>query len=290
MHKRPLAVIAVFFILGIVLAGFLPDSVGFPHVLAVVLVFIAVSFLDSRLHGNDNTSNIFLLLSIIFFAVLLYINSNIFPNNHISHFLGEEKLKTSIVGIIKSPALTRKPYYGKINSTYLFEIEGVKDIRGSGYRNIRGRAQIRIETEKDYGYGDRLLVRGTIKRPHLPLTPTLSPSGRGSSSFNYREYLERQNIFALINTKETNVTVISHNYKSNPFLKYTYLVRARLKNQIIEKMPLESGAFLSAILLGDRAELPKHLQTAFKKSGVYHIFPNQNRQKLNYSLKSYATL
>jgi competence protein ComEC len=36
-------------------------------------------------------------------------------------------------------------------------------------------------------------------------------------------------------------------------------------------MPLESGAFLSAILLGDRSELPKHLQTAFKNSGVYHI-------------------
>ncbi|MBU1933291.1 MAG: ComEC/Rec2 family competence protein, partial [Candidatus Omnitrophica bacterium] len=89
--------------------------------------------------------------------------------------------------------------------------------------------------------------------------------------FNYREYLERQNIFAVINTKENNITLLSHNYRSNPILKYTYLIREKLKNQILEKMPLESGAFLSAILLGDRSELPKHLQTAFKNCGVYHI-------------------
>ncbi|MBU0759466.1 MAG: ComEC/Rec2 family competence protein, partial [Candidatus Omnitrophica bacterium] len=110
------------------------------------------------------------------------------------------------------------------------------------------------------------------------------------SDFNYREYLERQNIFALINTRENNVTLLSHNYKSNPLLRYIYSVRAKLKNQILEKMPLESGAFLSAILLGDRSELPKHLQTAFKNCGVYHILPVQNTKKLNYSLKSDLTL
>ena len=90
------------------------------------------------------------------------------PNSHISHFLGEEKLKTGIVGIIKSPALTRKPYYGKINSTYIFELEAIKGHSGKTEENewlgVKGLAQIRIQTEEDYGYGDRLVVRGT-RRP-----------------------------------------------------------------------------------------------------------------------------
>ncbi|MFH1854422.1 MAG: ComEC/Rec2 family competence protein, partial [Candidatus Omnitrophota bacterium] len=200
----------------------------------------------------------------------LYLNSNIWPDNHISHFLGEERLKTSVVGIIKSPALTRKPYYGKINSTYLFEIEEIK-AEEDLWSNVQGLSQIRIQTEKDYQYGDRLLVNGTIRKPGLPLTPTLSPEGRGRRVFNYREYLERQNTFALINTKENNVTLLSHNYKSNPILRYIYLLREKLKNQIIEKMPLDSGAFLRAILLGDRSELPKHIQASFKSSGTMHI-------------------
>jgi len=173
MHKRPLAVIAVFFMLGIVLARFLPDSVKFIHIFIVTLSLIVISFVFSRnktsneiassplAPRNDSVkkaSNIFLLLSIASFAVLLYVNSNVFSDNHISHFLGEERLKTDIVGVIKSPALTRKPYYGKINSTYLFEAEQI------GGKSIRGLAQIRIQTEKDYVYGDRLLVRGDYKK------------------------------------------------------------------------------------------------------------------------------
>ncbi|MBU0478718.1 hypothetical protein KKC91_09150, partial [bacterium] len=124
MDKRPLAVISVFFILGIVLARFFPDSIKFPHIFIITLIFILSSFIFSK---RQKISNILLFLSIIFFAVLLYQNSTIFPKNHISHFLGEEKLKTGIVGIVKSPALTRKPYYGKINSTYIFELEAIKD-------------------------------------------------------------------------------------------------------------------------------------------------------------------
>ena len=36
-------------------------------------------------------------------------------------------------------------------------------------------------------------------------------------------------------------------------------------------MPLESGAFMRAILLGDRSELPKRLNESFRNSGTMHI-------------------
>ena len=47
MHKRPLAVIAVFFILGIILGRFLPDSVRLFHAFVVTLILITVSFILS---------------------------------------------------------------------------------------------------------------------------------------------------------------------------------------------------------------------------------------------------
>ena len=278
MHKRPLFVVAIFFIFGIVIGKFLPDSVKFLHILIVTVSFILLSFIFScrgRLnvpYNEGRIANILLLLSVTSFAALLYVNSNIYPANHISYFLGEEKIKGDIVGVIRSPALTRKPYFGKIGSTYLFEVEDVNVGNGRDRFNVRGLAQIRIQTEREYGYGDRLLVRGTIKRPRgMDSRFRGNDKSRGNNRFNYREYLERQKIFALINAKEKNVTVLEQNYKSNPILKYTYLIREKLKNQIIEKMPLESGAFLRAILLGDRSELPKHIQTSFKNSGTMHV-------------------
>jgi len=258
VNKRPLAVLAIFFIIGIVLARFLPDSVKLLHVFVVGLILIGISFILPRNDNVGKIANLLLLLSVTSFAVLLYINSNTFSNNHISHFLGEEKLKTSVVGIIKSPSLIRKPYYGKISSTYLFEIEGLKE--DNEWLGVKGLAQVRIQTEKDYGYGDKLLVKGTIKRPR-----------NDAGKFDYREYLEKQNIFALVNTKENNVSVLARDYKSNPILGYIYFIREKLKNQFIEKMPLETGAFLRAILLGDRSELTKDIQDSFKNSGTMHV-------------------
>jgi competence protein ComEC len=177
-----------------------------------------------------------------------------------------------MVGIIKSPAEARGVYFGKVSSRYLFEIEGMKR-ETFEWQAITGLALIRIQTEKDYQYGDRLLVKGTIKNPKSEYRnpkQIRNPKFQ-KTNFNYAKYLENQNIFAIINASEKNVTLLSHNYKSNLLLRYAYLIREKVKNQFLEKMPLESGAFMRAILLGDRSELPKHLQEAFKNSGTMHI-------------------
>ncbi len=252
MNRRPLAIISILFIAGIALAEFLPAWVRFTHIVTMNLIFILASLL---LLKYRKAANIFLLLTIVLFGSLAHFNSNRFSNDHISYFLEEEPVKTGIVGIIKTPALKRGPYYGKINSTYIFAVEAIET---SGIkRRVSGLTHINIQTEKDYRYGDRLLVRGTIRRPRY--------------DDYYRTYLERQNIFAIINTKEHGVFVLSRDYKSNPVMKCLYSIRERLKNQVLEKMPLDSGAFLRAILLGDRSELAKDIQGSFKNSGTMHI-------------------
>ena len=266
MHKRPFAAPAVFFMFGIFLARNMPGFVEVRHAFIITLVLILASFLSN---GQKWISKIFSILSIVSFAFLLYTKSSIFPNNHISHVLGEKKLKAEIIGIIKSPVLKRNPYYGKINSTYLFKLEQVGD------RSVTGLAQIKIRSEKDYAYGDRLLVKGTIRNPKSKYQNPKKISNQKSkfqkNHFDYAEYLARQNIFALINVKEKNITVLAHDYKINPILKYIYLFREKLKNRIIEKMPLDTGAFMRAILLGDRSELPKDMQICFKNSGTMHV-------------------
>ncbi|MBU4312183.1 MAG: ComEC family competence protein [Candidatus Omnitrophica bacterium] len=261
MSKRPLAIIAILFISGIILASLFSDLIRFHYFFIAALIFIASSFIFCR---NSKASNIFLFLSVVCFAATLYINSNTFSKDHVSQFVGEEKLRTDLSGVIKGPALKRRPYYGKINSTYLFDIETLK-VEGERWR-VKGLSQIRIQTEKDYSYGDRLLVTGTVKRPW------------GNSRFFN------------INTTEDNVTLLSRDYRANPILKHIYSFREKLKDQIIKGMPLESGSFLRAILLGDRSELPDHVQDSFKNSGTMHIFPIQNTKKLSYTPKSYITL
>jgi len=345
MNKRLVAVICVFFIIGIFLAACLPKLLNFTNAFTITLIFILLCLFlaliscrggfashrgagypgarhrgETYSYGSKNIArsslklapllHAFLFLSIISLGALLYLNSNIFPPNHISHtfapieigaqysaqrtpsfssgglhFLGKDKVKAEIIGIIKSPAETRGVYYGKVNSRYVFEVENINGLK------ITGVALVRIQTEKDYEYGDRLLVKGTIKRPYDSVIARAKPeaiSEIASSSakkhggllamtkrrdFNYREYLENQDIFAIINASEKNVTLLSHNYNSNPVLRYAYFIREKLKNQFLENMPLETGAFMRAILLGDRSELPKKLNESFRNSGTMHILP-----------------
>ena len=146
MHKRPLAVIAIFFIIGIVLDRFLPDGTTLFQVFITTLTLITISFILSRISSgeiasspsaprNDNgrkAAHTFLFLSIISVGALLYLNSNIFPPNHISHFLGRDKLKAEITGVIKSPAEAREVYYGKVNSRYVFEVESINGLKMTG--------------------------------------------------------------------------------------------------------------------------------------------------------------
>jgi competence protein ComEC len=143
----------------------------------------------------------------------------------------------------------------------------------------------------NHQYGDRLFIKGTIRKPieitNYPSTLLRTDKSQFTNkfrlpndqnnkyskktNFNYKKYLENQNIFAIINASEKNVTLLSHNYKSNLIIRYAYFVREKLKNMFLEKMPLESGAFLRAILLGDRSELPKKLNESFRNSGTMHI-------------------
>nr|MBU1327559.1 ComEC family competence protein [Candidatus Omnitrophota bacterium] len=274
MDKKPFVVICIFFIIGVFLAAYYSNLLELTHVFIVVLVFIlsAVIFLKSL-----KISKIFLYLSIIFLGSLLYLNSNIFPPDHISRFLGKDKFKAEITGIIKSPAEARGVYYGKVNSRYVFEVESINGLK------MTGLVLARIQTEKDYQYGDRLLVKGTISKPGI--TSRLrslrslrsknidanSVRAQSRTNFDYKQYLENQNIFAIISASEKNVTLLACNYKVNPVLKFAYFIREKLKNQFLEKMPIESGAFMRAILLGDRSELPKKIKESFRNSGTMHI-------------------
>lgn len=104
MDKRPLLAICVFFIIGIILVASIPKLLNLITAFIITLVFAAstvISFKFLRI------SKIFLFLSITSLGSLLYLNSNIFPPDHISHFLGKERVKAEIVGTIKGHSAGR---------------------------------------------------------------------------------------------------------------------------------------------------------------------------------------
>ena len=90
MDKRPIAVICIFFIIGILLAACFSNLLNLTFALTVTLIFILATIILLKF---IKISKIFLFLSITSLGALLYLNSNVCPHNHISYFLGKDKLK-----------------------------------------------------------------------------------------------------------------------------------------------------------------------------------------------------
>ncbi len=254
MNKRPLFIIAIFFIIGIFASSLFFNSRLF-IMLFIINCLLAASalFLDA----HKRLLSVALLLSVMCLGSIVYINSKILSNGNISNLLGNDPLKTKIIGVIRSPALGRKSYFGKINSRYLFEIESM-NYKGK-WLAAEGLGYIKIQTESSYKYGDKVSLYGKIRKP-------ISFKG-----FDYKKYLERKDIFFILDVKESNLTLLEADYKINQVLKYAYLFREKIKNNIISKMNFEQGAFLNGILFGDISELPIELEDSFKKSGTMHI-------------------
>ncbi len=175
------------------------------------------------------------------------------PDNHIAKLVKEDKIKTDMTGVIRGPVLKRKSCFGKIRCDYSFEIEKL------GGKRAQGMALISIKHEREYKYGDRLTVKGTIKKPPV------------FKKFDYRSFLERKNIFAVVYTSGQNVKVLTRDYKVNKILKQVYKIRNNVKTSVIDGLSLDEGSFLRAILIGDRSELPENIKESFRKSGTMHM-------------------
>lgn len=97
--------------------------------------------------------------------------------------------------------------------------------------------------------GDKLIVTGSFKRARKNTTKHL---------FNYQKYLERKNIFYLIEV--SSLTKLSHN--KNP---YYYL-----KQKLITR--LDYHPYLFTFILGDKTYLDSTVKRSYQENGISHLF------------------
>lgn len=125
--------------------------------------------------------------------------------------------------------------------------------------NHLGRILIKTNLYPEYFYGDVLKISGKIELPE---------SNIGSTGFDYKNYLAKDNIFLI--SRNPKVTLLS---RSESLTFYSLLlVLKRNFIAIIDKiLPEPTSSFLSALLVGARRTLPGDLVVAFNKTGTTHV-------------------
>lgn len=102
-------------------------------------------------------------------------------------------------------------------------------------------------------YGDRVDIYGVVKEPFE------------NEDFSYKKFLAKDEIYGVM--YYPNVQIV---YKNHSFLSYLLRFKDKMSDGL-ELIPYPNSAFLQAVLLGEKNNLPDNRLDMLRKSGIAHI-------------------
>lgn len=242
LSGRPFIFITTFFIIGILIA----HLTSFPFLTYLIGFFLYSIFLF--LERSKHLSLLIVLL--VIFGGLCYSLTELYPANHISNIAGElgnEKLH--IRGRIID-----EPLQDKQRTRFNLSLQEIEKIP------ISGKVAVTVQGPWHGERGDTILFYGRLQAPY----PNNNPY-----SFNYKEYLEKEDIFATAFLYPTDIQSVSSG--ATPFYSLILVPRQWMRQRIDSLYGEAEAGFIKAILLGEKDALPKKLKDDFSNAGLSHI-------------------
>jgi len=139
----------------------------------------------------------------------------------------------------------------------LVDLESYQD--GADRRPLTGRVQLGIygATAASLGEGQRISAEVRLHRPI---------GYRNPGAFDYPMHLRRQGILVVGNGRGDRIAPLGPDTPPWPVRVKRWAVAT-----IEARLPATSAALLGGLLLGERTSLPREIDDAFRRAGVYHI-------------------
>lgn len=251
---------AIALIAGILLYEF---SVFDTHLVIILIASCIVLstiiwLIDRLLFSNDFTRLFFGLITLSAFCFVGYCCSVLKNERSLANHYSNYPNAIAFKGVILSDNSERKDY-----QRYELEIETIKTtdsalaVTGKIFLYVRKK-----ESNTIYQYGDRLNVLVSYHEVGPPGNP---------EEFNYKDYLEKQNIFCHAFASESDIENLGNDPPSD-LLARAYQIRARCKQIIFEHLPKpREQAILTALLIGIKDHLDNDTKRAYASAGAMHV-------------------
>ena len=260
--KRPILIIAIGYIIGILGGLYLEKSIVLFLSCIAIIIFIIKRKKSWKIGRYkryiklyiNNKAIIILIITAIISSIIIYQKEKEYKK------IENELCKTEdivIKGKIKRE--TKIKEYGKIYKVQIEEItQNGKEIKAQK-KNIYiqdNKTKIKLQ------YGDIIEVKGKYEEPE---------SRRNYKGFDYKLYLKTKNILGTL--KSTNIKKVSHKIE-NP-IEYIESKSIKLSENLKQKanniLPQEIASIFIGIILGDRTEIPEEAIENFRNANMSHI-------------------
>ena len=259
--KRPLLVLAVGYIIGIVWGLYCNCSIALLYTILIPIFFLTRFFLKPKkqlkifsIRRYFRYIKLFLKLSTIVTIIISSLISNsiiIYQNKKYNNMFNNVN-DVNIIGIIISNK-NEKEY----NDVYKIRVQSLNE--NTMYKDTN--LLINIKKNKNYNlkYGDKVIVKGEFKNP---------TTQRNYKGFNYKEYLKTQKVYGTVNT--TSVKTVERNCINRVFIIFNS-IHMCIRNNLKIGLPEKYANLLNAIMLGDTNELDPNMVENFRDSNIAHV-------------------
>lgn len=101
-------------------------------------------------------------------------------------------------------------------------------------------------------YGDKLYLTGNLKKPKNNTIP---------NTFNYKKYLNNNNIYYILEVDKINKQISSKNL--------IYIIKNKIQNRLNK---YDIKGYLNAFIIGNKNNIDAETYTNYSKNGIIHIF------------------
>jgi competence protein ComEC len=134
-----------------------------------------------------------------------------------------------------------------------------QDRTGSRWGSAAGAILVQVPRRQMAAYGDLVQFTGVLT----------TPSTHGATDFDYRAYLARQGIGAVV--RYPTAFHVMARRQGSPILTAVFAVRARLEAQASAMLPEPQASLLRACLIGTRSATFADLTPDFIATGMIHV-------------------
>lgn len=230
-----------------------------PTYIAVVSVcsfvfLISIYFIDKRTLEPSLYYPIITLITFYFIGIAaITFHDDLTKKQHYTFYTKSENSAQNIILIIDAqlrPSLFHEKFVASV-----LQVDNLK----SQGKILLNRSKNNID--QSFKIGDKILVRSQLKQVNGPKNPY---------QFNYKKYLEKQQIFRQVTIEKEEYLILSSKQTSLKKIAETFRKRV---NHALQKVGFENDelSIINALLLGQRQEVSKELIENYTKAGAIHI-------------------